>query len=84
MKRTRRVELIRYSRRFTTFSDDGAREADATAEQAAIDVLLQRARRSRPLHEEAEDAGRHTGSSDVAWTPSRRPFFKLLDWLKRG
>ena len=40
MKRTRRVEVIRYSRRSTVISNELALEAELTTEQAAIDVLL--------------------------------------------
>jgi len=40
LKRTRRVEVIRYSRRSTLISSEAALEHDLTAEQAAIDVLL--------------------------------------------
>ena len=40
MKRTLRVEVIRYSRRSTLISNEAALERDLTAEQAAIDVLL--------------------------------------------
>lgn len=40
LKRTRRVEIIRYRRRSTVIDNELPCERDLTAEQAAIDVLL--------------------------------------------
>ncbi len=40
MKRTRRVEVISYSRLSALISSESALEHDLTAEQAAIDFLL--------------------------------------------
>ena len=41
MKRTRRVEVVRYSRRLTVICDDAALESDLAAEQAMINALLE-------------------------------------------
>lgn len=40
MKRTRRVEVTRYTLRSTVIGDEAPLGADALAEQAALDVLL--------------------------------------------
>ena len=81
MKRTRRIEVIRFSRRVTEFTNDGAVETDTAAEQAAIDVLLQIPEAIPVAVTEPVAANDQGAASDAIHTFRRRRLPKLVDWL---
>jgi hypothetical protein len=81
LKRTRRIEVIRYSRRFTEFTNDGAPETDPTAEQAAIDILLQMPEAIPIAPGEIVGAGHQGADSNAICTIRNGRFFKLFGWL---
>jgi len=89
LKRTRRVEVIRYSRRSTLISSDElALEADVTAEQAAIDVLLGiscaiETPLEEPDFQRPDHRGRRAGDIDPGGIQKRRPL-RFLKRLIRG
>ena len=81
MKRTRRVEVIRYSRRSTLISNEVGLEAELADEQAAIDVLLGMARMVEPSIEETGRAPRQLTGAHVPCSIRSgrfRRFFKRL------
>ncbi|HZE73414.1 MAG TPA: hypothetical protein VE135_28215 [Pyrinomonadaceae bacterium] len=82
MKRTRRIEVIRYSRRVTKFTNGGALEADTTAERAAIDVLLQMPEAIPITAAEIVDTNRQGAKSDTLYTVRNGRFPKLFGWLE--
>lgn len=80
LKRTRRIAIVKYSRRVTLTSDDADANATATAEyQAAIDTLLMTPGDTPAAPEDADDA---QAVESEPYTPQRRPWFWLA-WLKR-
>jgi hypothetical protein len=80
LKRTRRIEVIRYSRRSTRAGNEVALEPDSAAEQAAIDLLLEIPCAIEPAIEKTPDAEKQISATEVpAATNRRRP----LRFLKR-
>ena len=82
MKRTRRIEIFRYSRRVRC--TDGDADADAAARGAyavAIGILSMTAGDSPFGPNLADDASVEAADVDVC-TPRRHRWF-CLDWLKR-
>lgn len=78
LKRTRRIEIVKYSRRVTLTGDDADADATASAEYlAAIDTLLMTLGDTPAAPESAVDA-----QAVEPYTPQRRPWF-WLGWLKR-
>ena len=80
MKRTRRIEIVRYTRRVTQTRD----EADATAKAeyaAAIGALSMSPGDTRSAPDQSDDASGQPVESE-ARTTQRRSWFWLA-WLKR-
>ena len=80
MKRTRHIEITRYSRRVTVSqrSDDTAEPA---AELSAIEVAGEW-EIIPPGHDEVNDGGLKAGKSDAVPMSRRRPRFSLHDLLR--
>jgi hypothetical protein len=84
LKRTRRVEVIRYSRRSTLISNDTALEPDLTAEQAAIDVLLgMPCPIESPVEEISGAEPQPSEAGDAGVVQKRRPLRFLKNWIRR-
>ena len=80
MKRTRRIEVIRYSRRVTEFTNDD--QLDRNAEQGAIDALLLIPEAMPIGARETASAGNQGPNSDDTCTTRNDRLPKLFDWLK--
>lgn len=81
LKRTRRVEVIRYSRRSTVVSDEVAFERELAGEQPAFDVLLKIPGPTESATDDissAEDQAPSGVSADVAQRPQPLRFLKRL------
>lgn len=78
MKRTRRVEVVRYSRRSTVICDEVLLESDLTAEQAVVDAVL-------GLPPAIESPGQETRAAEqrVTGVPGVVPRRWPLRFLKR-
>lgn len=79
LKRTRRVEIIRYTRRVTRMSDDT--DATAKAESAAAIGVLSTTPEGNRSEVQLADFGGQAARSEARAT-QRRPWF-WLNWLKR-
>jgi hypothetical protein len=84
LKRTRRVEVIRYSRRSSVTSNEVAFEPDLTAEQEAIDILLGIPSNIECPIEDASSAGRQVSDVGVSGVVQRHRPLRLLKRLIRG
>ena len=84
MKRTRRVEVIRYSRRSTLISNEVAWESDLAAEQVAIDLLLGMPDVTESPVEETKGAEKQTYAAGVPAVAHRRRPLRFLKRLIRG
>lgn len=79
MKRTRRIEIIRYTRRITRpLGDDDA--ADGAEYSTAIDSFSMTQVDTRSGPDQMDEVGGQ--AIDSAARTSQRPWF-WLDWLKR-
>ena len=77
---TRRIEIIRYSRRETRTREDGNANATATAEYlAAIETLFMTAGHAAPAPEDSRET---LVVESERSTPQRTAWFWLA-WLKR-
>jgi hypothetical protein len=84
LKRTRRVEVTRYSRRSMLISNDVALEPDLTAEQAAIDVLLGiPCPIESPVEEISGAEPQPAEAGDLGAIQKRRPLKLLKNWIRR-
>ncbi|MCA1850231.1 MAG: hypothetical protein LC672_04030 [Acidobacteria bacterium] len=84
MKRRRRIEITRYSRRITVLQGEPA-VSDAAAEQQAGDLILEILDGIPPTRADCD--GSVSGDVAADYLPRRRPFFSLRDLLrlcKRG
>ena len=82
MKRTRRIEVIRYRRRVTELTNHGGVETDTAAEQAAIDVLLQLPEAVPVAPGEIAGAARQDANSQAVYPIRNGRFRNLFDWLE--
>ena len=72
MKRTRRIEIVRYSRRVTLAGDDAATNAIASAEYlAAIENLLMSTVRAPSLSEDGKGTQAEFSTNMLANAPGR-------------
>jgi hypothetical protein len=80
LKRTRRVEVVRYSRRSTVIYDEAVLESDLAAEQAVVDTLL-------GLPPVIESPGQETSAAEQQVTGAHAPGVvhrrRPLGFLKR-
>ena len=79
MKRKRRFEVIRYSRRITFIHGDDA--ADFAAEQTTTDVALEMPEDAPVALAEVNNGGR--ARKAAAEMPCRRHFLRFFAWLRR-
>ena len=82
MKRTRHIEITRYSRRVTVIqgSDDTAVPASGLS---AIEVVADQWEVVPLGHEEVNDGHLRVVESPAVQMSRRRPSFSLRDWLRR-
>ena len=82
MKRTRRIEIVRYTRRVHPSVGDGA-DAFAAAEEQAVALLLKAADTPPPAPEAGCDCARRLGEAPP---PVTRPGLlrRLAGWLPWG
>ena len=81
MKRTRRVEVIRYSRRITVIDGESA-AVDTAAEQEARDLILDVLADSPPTNEQDDLHDAVPGNARTDCPPRRRALMKLGDLLR--
>ncbi len=80
MKRKRRVEITRYSRRVTIIHGDAAADF-AAAEETAADIILKMSD-DAPFALAEVNSGR-TASKAAAEVPRGRYFLRFFVWLRR-
>jgi hypothetical protein len=82
LKRTRRVEIVRYSRRITEFTNGSAPQTDTSAERVAIDLLLQTPGPVPITTAEIVDVGHQEADANAICTVPNKRFPKFLDRLE--
>lgn len=82
MKRTRHIEITRYSRRVTV-SQGSENTADRAAELSAIEVAAGEWEVIPPGDEQANAGSLKALESAALQVSRRRPRFSLRDWLRR-
>jgi hypothetical protein len=81
MKRTRHIEITRYSRRVTVIQGSND-TADPAAALSAIEVAAGEWEVVTSGHEELNDGGLKVVKSDAVQISRRRPRFRLREWLR--
>ncbi len=79
MKRKRRVEITRYSRKVTVIHDADA--ADYAAEEAAADIILKMSDDAPFALAEVNSSG--PAGKAAAGMPLRRHLLRFFAWLRR-
>ena len=80
MKRTRRIEIVRYTRRVTLNGEGGDA---AAAEAQAVALLLEVSRAVPRVAGEVRDCAPRGSVAEPAAAPGSR-LRRLMNWLRRG
>lgn len=82
MKRTRRIEIIRYSRRVTATQGDDTPTAPADSTKLTVIDITPGVEEVMPSAPEQWDTGSTTDGVSTHETPQRLPAFRLRDLLR--